>query len=247
MAAAAFIAATWTSVETAGAHREMANQTAEQRCEERREGTCKSLEADIRSALAAEAAADLAMRQVWISFIGLMGLGATVFCARAAWVAAQRSANTADETLKATRLSERRQLRAYVHVSECSFADTRQHLAAFVNFRNYGQTPAHDVWIERAASVRDYPLTEILAPLERYDAVFDLAPTGESNTMVLPFAEWDDPSPGRFGSGGTALYIHGIIHYRDAFDEAHETKFRLYVRSQTDTAVRPADGGNQAT
>jgi hypothetical protein len=172
---------------------------------------------------------------------------AAAFYAKKAADETEKGANAAEGALRATRQGERRQLRAYVHISKATYKDDHDGQRVELLIRNFGQTPAHDVWVERAGSVRDFPLTQPLAPLVRDDSLFDIAPHGEGATILFPFAEWDDPSPSRFGGGGTALYIHGVIHYRDAFKKDRETHFRLFVRSPSDRGVSPAGEGNHAT
>jgi hypothetical protein len=240
MGLAALIALGWTSVESIFLSRPMADQTAEQHCEQRSDGDCKSLEAEIRNAVAAEGAAVISAQQLWIGLIGLIGLAATVIYARAAW-------RTAERTLRETSRSAERQLRAYVHISSATYRNDYDGERVELVIHNHGQTPAYDLWVERAASVRDFPLTEALAEPERFSSLFDLAPNAEAGRMTLPFAEWDDPSPCRFGSGGTALYIHGTLHYRDAFGKERRTDFLYYMRSRHDHGLAPADQGNTST
>lgn len=209
-------------------------------CSQSNECGPQNLRAEIRSAISAEDMTDVAIWQAVLGFLGLLGVGGTVIYARAAWT-------TSESTLAETRTSSERQLRAYIYVSNASFRQTVEGTWVELTFQNFGQTPAHDVWVERAASVRDYPLTEALSPLARDDALFDLAPNAVAGTVTFPFAEWDDPSPCRFGSGGTALYLHGTIHYRDAFNKDRKTNFRYLVRSRSDSGVAPAGEGNTST
>jgi hypothetical protein len=181
--------------------------------------------------------------QAIIGALAFGGLVFTVLYARAAWKAAEKSATAADKTLKATREGERRQLRAYVHIHSAHFDPAKSEVT--VKFKNFGLTPAHEVTVASSACVRDYPLTEKLTPLvESKSAV--LPPGGEPHNVKFPFSEWDDPQ-GSFGQGGTALYVHGTIKYRDIFKGKRETTFRMFVRSNTTTDMSAAEDGNGAT
>ncbi|WP_296596853.1 hypothetical protein [Phenylobacterium sp.] len=196
--------------------------------------------ADAWQAWNTDAALDVAVFQLMVGLFGVAGVGYTVHYARLAW-------KTAEETLRETRDSSERQLRAYVYISKAVYRSDQDGERVELVFHNHGQTPAYDLWIERAGSVRDLPLTEALSVPVRYESRFDLAPNAEAGRMSIHFAEWDDPSPQRFGHGGTALYIHGALHYRDAFGKSRQTDFRYLVRSRTDHGVSPCEEGNSST
>lgn len=227
------------------ARREFAQQIP--KCESAKPDDCaaKGLQANVRAANAAEDLADLTVFQIELGGLGLIGVGLTVHFARNAFAAAQRSASAAERSLKATRQGERRELRAYVYLGKGRYV--RDQVEASVDFKNFGLTPAHDVWPETKASVHDYPLTEDLESLDRKgEGTFDLPPNSEPYTLRFPYAEWHDPQH-RWGDSDTALYLYGTIHYRDAFGRGRETRFCYYVRSPSDPEILIAPSGNTST
>jgi hypothetical protein len=239
MALAAFIAFAWTSVETIGARRQMADKTAEQHCEQGSGGDCKSLEAEIRSAVAAEAAGDIAVQQLWISFIGLIAIGATVIYARAAWRESRRAVQLTEE-------HGRIQLRAYVHPSELHLKGFGAGEVPFVSgkVQNFGSTPATDLSVTSSWAIRKFPRTEPLPGVERS------SPRPPKSLATLGAGDWvrfsteylrDLPTEvvDTIRAGGGAIYVIGAVQYTDVFGKTHRETF--YARYGGDTGA-PENG-----
>lgn len=138
MLAAAFIAFSWSLNQTVLARREVAYEQADQDCRRDANSKCDHVSA-MRSAEAAEVAADYSGLQLWLNAFGLLGLAATVVYARAAWVASHRSAEIAQRALEHGR--------AYIvaEIGGVSQFEVGKPVKASLIAKNVGQTPANNV------------------------------------------------------------------------------------------------------
>jgi hypothetical protein len=229
MAFAALIGLIWTSVANIGARR----QNVEQHCEHRLDWNCKSLEADIRSAVAAEGAADLAGQQLWISFIGLLGLGATVIYARGAWREAQRSADVADRVLSYV---ERPFLVVEVVRGDITLQPNGGARYGNIQYRfhNHGRTPAILTRHHAAIESTDGP-PQVIDPLgpdghfTPYGSI--VAPGAESQIFtahgaLILMSAIRAAKEGR-SPHGKETYFLGYVRYADLMAREYATGFCL--------------------
>jgi hypothetical protein len=142
-------------------------------------------------------------------------------------------------TLKAMRESSERQLRAYVLPDNAGIVDgtlltppqpARANIpGAGMNIKNFGQTPAYKVvsWAQIAViAVVDEGRLLVVPPMP--DAFSNtLGPGGLFNKFLW----FDRPLAANeiadIATGMRAVYFYGRIEYRDAFEKARFTNFRL--------------------
>ena len=123
----------------------------------------------------------------------------------------------------------RRQLRAYVHIDEATIKSTKFAECPIITLiaKNFGKTPAYRVeWrtgFEFFSSLKE---DDLPAPItERGHA--PLGPTAS----VIRVEQWRDSfgeeTIRQMKTGTGALYVWGILKYKDAFDDPHTTAYRL--------------------
>jgi hypothetical protein len=123
-----------------------------------------------------------------------------------------------------------RQLRAYIGVSAASMSrDEHSGVPqAQVDFKNFGQTPAHDVtgWIDIVFD--EYPLKGILPVPDRINHGVDVLGPGQITILAPP---QKPPLPrasiGLLGSPKLTCYVYGEIRYKDVFGHEWTTQVRL--------------------
>ena len=124
-----------------------------------------------------------------------------------------------------------RQLRAYVLISQGEISDimSDQKIAVKLFVKNYGQTPAYKVAAWLRVDIAPFPLKTTLQPadVQQIDNT-NIGPGGEQLMRLIS----DGPIPVELRAGfepqkASAVYVHGIIKYVDAF-EIRRTNFRLY-------------------
>ena len=128
-------------------------------------------------------------------------------------------------------LTTRRQLRAYVHVASAAVRNSIDHknAAVIIQFKNFGQTPAHKVRVWVGTHVQEFPLKNSLPyqPADLPVAADVLAPTRES-TIEIPFSPLNAWESAQINAGKGAFWAWGEITYKDIFYKAHATKFRFF-------------------
>lgn len=168
--------------------------------------------------------------QLAIGALGVVGLLLTVLYARGAWQAAVRSAKTADDTYKAMRDGERRQLRAYLYVmnnTTPSFEGDGILEGRFL-LKNAGQTPALRVRSANAMCVGRLPFESDPPAIseEWFKGGGVLAP-GATMRLICRISE---PPPPKWRDAlvkkSHAVCMYGEIRYEDIFGEEHITKYR---------------------
>jgi hypothetical protein len=129
----------------------------------------------------------------------------------------------------------RRQLRAYVHVTEARFTSFAGDSIYLVNYRNTGQTPAYDVASDIAVQLTRFPLAEQL----------DVKGTGNKGVTTLGrdgdgHVRLEAPralTPQEYDSvlkGESAVFVYGSVAYSDVFGKRRVTKYRYYVGGDQD-------------
>jgi hypothetical protein len=218
------------------------------------------LEAQVRSANAAEEQVLLGNTTAVLSFLGLCALIWTLYETRRSASAAARAANAAESAVSNAKESAEKQLRAYVWRDTGDEIFERDHALLLYtvqsHIRNSGQTPASDVlvWAKLDALPRELPI----------DFVFDSAPEkisggtgfvvnpGSFHTLSVHFAS-SAKTDLELSQGVLALYQWGEIRYYDVFGQPRRTRFRLRLllwdkpRSETFGIWSYCDEGNDAT
>ncbi|MGB3044416.1 MAG: hypothetical protein WBB98_14645 [Xanthobacteraceae bacterium] len=164
-----------------------------------------------------ERVADYTLALAWLT-------GALVVCNLGLWVATGL-------TLRHTRRTAERQLRAYVHVthSQLTLANIGYEPNIVVQIKNFGQTPARNIKGKLLFKPLVEPTKEsdFSSPEFRLGESPDLAP-GQTNFFrtLIDQTNWSFMKP-NLAAKKTVLYVFGCITYNDAFtDELRTTEFR---------------------
>lgn len=192
---------------------------------------------------AADAAADSAW---WAAFAGWFGglsfigvLAAIGLAFHSNWIA---------------RDTARRQLRAYIEVSECTievFPDDGE-IIMQVSLQNCGQTPAQEASIMAESFVAPYPLDEE-RPLVKLKEPGWTTSVGPGKTIGCVKRLWADNvelAVEEAKARRQAFYIQGICEYTDAFGKRRDTCFRYAfagVVSDAGLVMQSAKTGNYST
>lgn len=152
MATAGMLAAGVGLVSDVRANREVSQQEAKDDCADPKNCSAESLQADIRSAVAAEDIVDLGIWQLGLGALGLVLLGLTLAATLAAVREANEATGAAREAVRVTEETAKLQLRPYVFHNSGRFlwlydrADPeRRRIIEWrihIGFQNMGQTPA---------------------------------------------------------------------------------------------------------
>jgi hypothetical protein len=145
----------------------------------------------------------------------------------------------------------RRQLRAYVHVSEAQFASFAADGIYMINYKNTGQTPALDVASDISVMFARFPLDEPLdAKGTGNKGVITLGRDGEGHVRLeaprrLTVEEYENVQNGK-----SAVFVFGTIKYSDVFGKSHATTYRYYIGGdqgiRTDGFMAAHPDGNNA-
>lgn len=216
----------------------------------------KSLEwghSDPGVTLATVALVLIAVVQAVMFFVQLRYMRIGVNDAADAAQAANASAQATREAVTLAKDTAKRQLRAYVHVSEARFSDFGFPGGIYlVNYTNTGQTPAYDVYSSIALQFAKFPLAEeLVATGTGTKGIITLGRDGEGHARLEAPRGLSGEEYGEVRDGKSAVFVFGTISYRDAFGEDWTTDFRYYVGG--DQGIR-GDGfmaghseGNKAT
>jgi hypothetical protein len=146
--------------------------------------------------------------------------------------------------------TEKRQLRAYVFLEsvhttkindEITSNDPNRGLSATIIFKNFGQTPAYNVWHLSSLKVADFPAppTVFVHDPEKHPIPMDtLGPQGGTQSVVQPSKP--DSTSGTEGkqplrAQTKAIYVFGKIDYEDAFGVKRCTRYRFMVGGNADS------------
>jgi hypothetical protein len=173
----------------------------------------------------------------------------TVILGTATWLL-WRATNKLVEGAEAT---AKRQLRVYVHVSEAKCADFGFPNGVYkVNYTNTGQTPAYDVYSSIAIKFTKFPLSEELEDKGfGTKGITTIGRDGEGHVRVDAPRGLTGEEYTAVRDGKSAVFIFGVISYRDVFGDKWTTDYRYYIGG--DQGIR-SDGflgshseGNKAT
>jgi len=232
-----------------------------------------------QAADAAKKAADWAWWQMIFSGLGVLGIGVTLwFNKRAidialgasddmerslaiaaqgaegmqsAAIAMRRVAIVGREQLDHARTSSRMELRAYMFVEKASIQITDEDVFAFVDIKNFGQTPAYhsqawiNIWVE-CLPLHD-PLPQPPHDLEQGVAVVGPGASSEfRHNRTRPLNEF---SRKRIEEGTSAIYVHGAISYKDTFGETRTSRYCYFCSGKSALErgrLAPYISGNEA-
>jgi hypothetical protein len=169
-------------------------------------------------------AADATTDSAWWTAVGTWVSGVSGLLVIAALYLAFQSNRIARDTAK-------RQLRAYLHVTDCDQTDVGvgQSTVANITVTNGGQTPAHDVTIEVVLGRRTLPLAANAFDLGEDEdppskLVIGPGKPAYSRTAMPAMTQAEHTA---FQSGQSAYFTYGRIIYRDVFNERHQSLFRM--------------------
>jgi hypothetical protein len=192
---------------------------------------------EARQAWLADAAFDVAVWQLILSFFGIAGVAYTVRYARLAWIEAEKSASAAQLALKHSEESAERQLRAYITVElrGVNMAPDRP-LEAAIQMFNRGQTPARNIVVKWATAVCPVkPSREQIESIHASaicpedDPSFILGPNEDRGANASGEAYEGDEVFSVLASKG-AICVAGAVEYLDAFDRPRRTRFcHIYI------------------
>jgi hypothetical protein len=151
--------------------------------------------------------------------------------------------------------TEQRSLRAYVLVdkSEIGINDDKRTATVNLTMKNFGLTPAYDFRHWACAFVRKVPIQEndipditkgiaapptIVAPQGAKGKVF----TGLCD-QTIPITE---PERNEIKNGSKAVYVVGVVTYRDAFYVDRITRYRRHWNDALGSVSVDDDSGNCA-
>ncbi|RWP19276.1 MAG: hypothetical protein EOR00_09215 [Mesorhizobium sp.] len=133
-----------------------------------------------------------------------------------------------------------RQLRAYVLPANCNmeFADNGEPIA-HVRIQNFGQTPAFDVktwihiWVEAFPKAVEFP-----TPPDDFQTAQGILGPGFHGTFrhrrELPIGLWELK---QIQQKKAAIYVYGLIEYRDCFGQKRQSKFMRFFYGKYDSAI----------
>lgn len=183
----------------------------------------------------------------------LLTLFTIILLIRTIWIS-QETLKASQQQLDTTRDIAERQLRAYIYIDSASIEFTEPGRAkSKITYKNYGQTPAHDVqiWIHQWA--HEYPLT-IDLPVPPHDFIMSKSVLGPGafHYMVneTPRPVMKKPYLDLVGTKEGTIYVYGEISYKDIFGKSHIQKYRLMYGGDEPVipgALKPCIDGNEST
>lgn len=165
---------------------------------------------------------------------------------------AARAAKAAEDAVAVATNSAERQLRAYVFVKDAPISPivAGERIECQVIIENAGATPAYDFVVYGKMSFAPYPLREDLPPLDFETLQYSkdvVGPGGIRNKWERPGVPLDDLTETQIKAGTHAIFVHGKIRYRDAFDRRRYTRYRLFIGGDNQGATLSAhEEGNEA-
>jgi hypothetical protein len=160
--------------------------------------------------------------------------------------AAQASVSLMKQQAELMADTAKRQLRAYVCLSEALVKFTSEgQVEAQMYFRNGGQTPAYDVHSWCHPLVDSYPLGYTLEqPPPEMPMAVGVIPSQEKHFMVAPPLALPPQIIAGLSMRDRAFYVHGEVNYRDIFGDRHVLKYRLVYGGPAGTRTHLDAKGN---
>jgi len=175
--------------------------------------------------------------------------------AKEAAEAAKLSVEVANESLKLSRDTTQKQLRAYVFAFDADVFDAgTDSVRASIAIKNSGQTPAYDVKVSIAANafyVTD-DITFHPTPVGPDTKTFVFGPGGSGRRDIPLRPIIGEPaSVSTVKDGNGALYVWGEILYTDTFGKDQYTRFRFMIGGKDgwpdDNKMFLCSNGNEAS
>ncbi|RYF47850.1 MAG: hypothetical protein EOO38_11305 [Cytophagaceae bacterium] len=195
-----------------------------QQAEEYRQNT-NDLIQQTRSANAAEAQANIASQQLWTGWLQTLGGFLTLAAAGLAAFYAREAARHTRKANKIAREAERRQLRAYLTVTEMTYGGiiTERATATFdLRFRNSGQTPARNLRGVIDAYIAPQGHKPKLPTLRRIKSfpVQNVGVNADTGAFARPF-KITQSQRDAYRKGTAHFYIVASQIYEDVFGNAY--------------------------
>nr|WP_321440948.1 hypothetical protein [uncultured Hyphomonas sp.] len=178
-----------------------------------------------------------------VSCVGLLGVVGTLYEARRLFK------ETRDSNFIQREIGWN-QTRAYVTVSNCTFSMEPGNIPTVrARFKNNGSSPAKDMVIQRRLGVRMVPLSPDDFDLPYIEGESRISLGSGSEIEIIQDAPPMAPEMLAAYEGELAVLVFfGEVTYRDIFDRAFVTKFRMTrKRSQRLTAMTFTAEGNSST
>jgi hypothetical protein len=159
----------------------------------------------------------------------LAALAAAIFTARQAYLA-NKQLTAARDALKISEETAKRQLRAYMFYVGAGISQDAGNPTAYIasiDIKNWGQTPAFNVYSWINAAVGEYPLRSNLVMATPADENSDVGPGAGFRMEYIIQPTLTDQDLNDIRSGGKRIYVWGTIRYTDTFNQPHYTEFRL--------------------
>jgi hypothetical protein len=193
------------------------------------------LKAQNDMAVWAERMAYITLASVVMSALGVGLLIVTLRQNKVAMRIALAGVKSASQSVRVTKQTGERQLRAYVFLSD---KDAFQQVTfeagkppfGIINIKNFGQTPAYNIQLQRGSFCAPWPMPDDFnLPDENFDADAGgatLAPASETLFLIYPEGPSVDTSiVDLVRVGKSTFYLWGRIRYTDAFEKVRTTEF----------------------
>jgi hypothetical protein len=147
----------------------------------------------------------------------------------------------------------KRQLRAYIHVSEARFANFGFPGGVYmINYTNTGQTPAYDVFGTIGVQLTNFPLSENLETTGiGTKGISTVGRDGEGHCRIEAPRGLSGEEYGAVRDGKSAVFVYGVISYRDVFGDKWATEYRYFIGGdqgiRSDGFMASHSEGNKAT
>jgi len=210
------------------ARRQVTANPANYPCQKADDCAAQQLQASVQAAAAAQDSVDLGLWQLALNVVGVAGLAYTVHYARKTWLEARDTLRHADDTSK-------RELRAYLFVTEFIEADFEVGKTPNlkIQFFNRGATPASDALFYNQMDLYPPNVDEKhLVPPERDDVSRAPIPQNDGGSATIYMHRPLTAKLWQAYLDGDAMFIaFGRIDYIDIFDQPHSTYFRYRKRA----------------
>jgi hypothetical protein len=152
-------------------------------------------------------------------------------------------------SLKLQENTAKRQLRAYICMDTAEVRMNVGQPVAIINFKNCGQTPAHEVqgWI--GVQIAAHPLGVVLPKPTDPDTIFPKETVGAGGISQfmrqrgIPLSE--EERQGLFSPQYT-LYAYGQLRYKDVFGDQWYTNFRFIAGGPEGVTKTRLDNGKRS-
>lgn len=185
---------------------------------------------------------------IWLVFAGV------VFLLLTRTVQIQQKIRTADSNNATKDVPDKVTViaqRAYVSVSDADISDligtTAPTVAVII--KNTGVTPAYDLTWRATFAAREFPATQDIVLDRTKEAPKMVLAPGNVLSYKWTFDHWEKEWGSKIAKGNAAIFAVGEISYKDAFGNAHFTKYRLIHGGDSMTPpgkFGPAANGNEA-